>query len=123
MKAHEPGTASAGRVRPLAGLVKAGDLLIILDRSPGGARRRTLGPVPPLQVAQDPFNHGAVADQADDLKGAGAAGADPRVRFVHFLDQPGPRAPAAARELGAAVGIVLAQRLYSGCGSASRNPE
>ena len=39
-----------------------------------GARRRTLGPVPQLQVAQDPFNHRAVADQADDLKGAGAAG-------------------------------------------------
>jgi hypothetical protein len=40
------GLASAGGVRPLAGLGKIDDWLIVLDRSHGRARRRTLGPVP-----------------------------------------------------------------------------
>jgi hypothetical protein len=40
-----------------------------------------------------------------------------RIRLVHSLDQPGPRTPAAARELRAAVGIVLMQTLRSFPGS------
>ena len=62
------------------------------------------------------------------LRGPRAAGTDQGVRFVHFLDQPGPRTPAAARELLAAVGIVLGHPLRSGrrsgcrCGSAGGNP-
>ena len=78
---------SSGAGAASAGLVKTGNLLIILDRSPRRARRRTFGPVPELQVAQDFFDHGAVADQADDGKGSAAAGTDQGVRFEHFLDQ------------------------------------
>ena len=121
LESSEAGTASAG-------LVKIGNLLIILDGSPGRARRRTLGPVPQLQVAQDLFDDRAVADQADDFEWSGAAGTDQGIRFVHFLNQPGPRTPAVARELLAAVGIVLVPRLrvgrMSGCRSRSlcRNP-
>ena len=75
LESSEARTASAG-------LVKIGNLLIIFDGSPGGSRRRTLGPVPQLQVPQDLFNDRAVADQADDFKWSGAAGADQRIRFV-----------------------------------------
>ena len=44
LKAHEPGTASAGRVRPLAGLVKAGDLLIEVLMEPMMNCRRVQNP-------------------------------------------------------------------------------
>jgi hypothetical protein len=121
LKAQTPGAASAG-------LVTIGDLLIIFDGSPARARRRTLGPVSQLQVAQDLFNDRGLADQADDCNWSEAAGADQRIRFLHFLKQPRPRAPAGARKLLAAVGIVLARRLrvgwMSGRGSRSlcRNP-
>jgi len=39
----------------LAGLVKFGDLVIVLDGSFGSGRRGALGPVPQLQVPQDLF--------------------------------------------------------------------
>ena len=108
LKAQAPGTASAG-------LVKIGNLLIIIfDGSPGGSRRRPLGTVPQLQVPEDLCNDRAVADQADDFKWSGAAGADQRMRLVHFLNQPRPRAPAGGRELLAVVGIVLAPRVRVG---------
>jgi hypothetical protein len=45
LESLEAGTASTG-------LVKIGNLLIIFDGSPGGSRRRTLGPVPQLQMPQ-----------------------------------------------------------------------
>ena len=70
------GAASAGWARPLAGLVKVGDLLMVLDGSFGSGGRGALGPVPQLQVPQDLFNDRAVADQADDFERSGAAGTD-----------------------------------------------
>ena len=103
----EAGTGSAG-------LVKVGNLLIIFDGSPGGSRRRPVGTVAQLQVPEDLCNDRAVADQADDFKWSGAAGADQRMRLVHFLNQPRPRAPAGTREHLAVVGIVLAPRLRVG---------
>jgi hypothetical protein len=100
--------ASAGRLRPLAGIVKFDDWLIVLDRAHGRAGRRTLGPVPQSQVAEDLLDDGAGADQADDLKGSRAAGADQGIGFVDSLHQPPPGASAGAREFPAAVGVILA---------------
>ena len=91
-----------------------------MDRSPGRGWRRRLGPVPPLQVAQDLFDDRAVAEQADDFQWSRAAGTDQRVGFVHFFNQPGPRTPARARPLRAAVGTVLVHRLPSGWRSRCR---
>ncbi len=74
------------------------------------------------------MDDGAVADQADDFERSGAAGTNEGIRFVHFHNQPGPRTRAVARELLAAVGIILVRPLRSGrlsaCrgGSPSRNP-
>ena len=61
-------TASAGWVRPLAGLVKFGDLLIVLDGSFGSGRRGALGPVP----------HQLVPEQPDDADRMGASDGDKR---------------------------------------------
>jgi hypothetical protein len=83
LKTQERGTATGGCVRPPAGLVKIDNLLIVLDRSPGRERRRTLGPVPQLKVLQDLLNNRAVADQADDCKWSAAAGTDQGVGFSY----------------------------------------
>ena len=103
---RERDTASGGCVRPEAGLVRIDDLLMVLDGSPCRTRRRTFGPVPQLQVAQDLFNDRAVADQADDLERSGAAGTDQGIRFVHFLDQPGPGSSAAALQFNSRTLLV-----------------
>jgi hypothetical protein len=115
LKARERGAASGRVVRPLVGDVKAGDLLVVFDGSIGRRRRRTLGPVPQLQVPQDLLNDRTVADQADDGKRSRAAGTNQGRRFVDFLNQPGSGAPAGARELPATVGFVLVHSLHCGC--------
>ena len=116
------GIASAGRVRPLAGLVRIDGLLIVLDRSHGRARRRTLGPVPQLQVAKDLLENRAVVDQADDFERPAAAGADQGIRFVDFLDPPSPRTPACAAfpNSGACRGI---RRCLDPAGRCRQRPE
>jgi hypothetical protein len=58
-------------------------IVLLMDRSRGGARRRTLGLVPQLQVAQDLLNDRGVADQTDDRKRSEAARTDEGIRFVH----------------------------------------
>ena len=102
---------SGGCVRPVAGLVNIDDQIIVLDRPPGRARRRTLRLIPQLQVPEDLLDDRSIADQADDLKWSGAAATDQRVRFGYLLDQPGPGASAAVRELFGAAGIILGRRL------------
>jgi hypothetical protein len=69
-------------------------------------------------VAQDFLDDRAFAEQADDLERSGAAGTNQGIRFVHFLNQPGPGTLAVGRELLSAVGIVLAPRLRVGWMSA-----
>ena len=84
--------ASGGCVRPVAGVVRVDDLLIVMDPLCGRGRRRALGPVPHLQAAQDLFDDRGVSDQADDLEWSGAAGTDqgktsrdsPPIRCPHF---------------------------------------
>ena len=49
----ENALATLGRIRPLADLVKPGNVGIVSYGSVGHTRRRTLGPVPEFQVAQD----------------------------------------------------------------------
>ena len=69
-------------------------------------------------MAQDFLDYRAVADQADDFQRSGAAGTDQRVRFVHFLNQPRPRAADPTPELIGATGIFMVRRL--GLGRLSR---
>jgi hypothetical protein len=73
---------SLGGIRPLADLLKPRNVGIAVDTSVGRTRRRTLGPVPEFQVAQDLFDHDAVIGEADDFQRAGAARANEWVRFV-----------------------------------------
>ena len=119
---------SPGGIGPRVRLVGAGDLLIVMDGPLRGGRRGALGTVPELQVAQDPLDHRAVADQTDDFKRSAAAGTNQGIGFVYLLNQPGPRASAAARELLDAIGIVISRRLgagrLGGCesGRLSRDP-
>jgi hypothetical protein len=51
-KTQVRGTASDGCVRPLASIVKLGDLLLVLDQSRGLGWRRTLRRLPSLQLIQ-----------------------------------------------------------------------
>ena len=106
--AHQ--TVSLGRIGPPADLLKARNVGIVAYGSVGCRRRRTLGPVPEFQVAQDFFDHGAVADQTDDFERAGAGRANQWGRFVHLLNQPRPRAPDPAPELVGAAAIFVARR-------------
>jgi hypothetical protein len=76
---------SLGRIGPPADVLKPGNVRIVSYGSVGSRGRRALLPVPQFQVAQNSFNHGAVADQADDFERAGAARTNQWVRFVHFL--------------------------------------
>jgi predicted nucleic acid-binding protein len=81
-------------------------------------------PVPQFQVTQDLVDHRPVADQADDFERARAERANQEVRFVHFLNQPGPRAPDLAPELvgAAALFVVRRQRNRRGIRNASAGP-
>jgi hypothetical protein len=101
---------SPGRIRPLAVLLNPRNVGIAVNASVGRRRRRTLGPIPEFQGAQDIFDHGALIDQADDFQRAGAARANEWIRFVHFLDKPRPRVPQLARQLIGATGVFLVRR-------------
>jgi hypothetical protein len=73
-------------------------------------------PVPQFEVAQDLLDDRSVADQAEDLHESGAPRADQGGRLVDFLYQPGPGAPAGARELVGVVAIVPMQSRRLGRG-------
>jgi len=95
-----------GRFQPLVDVVEDNSVRFIGYGSLGRRRRRALGAVPQFQMAQDSLDDAGAVDQTDDFERAAATRANPRVRFVHLLDEPRPGAPQPAREVIGATGML-----------------